>query len=344
MAHRNDLSNVWGTCENSQCFNGTDLVVSLNKYVGKQTVKDLGSGCKCTGEKYGPYCSWNEPIYPPEENVCGHGGLNKENFLSGCECRNDEGKATAYHGWYCKTHNRVLCDTKSIHKGKFYDVNRMDKDVVGDCCSEVCRTCNQIFGGKCQEDRCQQDDDTDCKSSFRISISDYHFLKVYSKLISRLGDIICLECEEGSYNEDNDCLDECIVDGNIGCDDEKEKCEVEKIVLDDGTESQRAVCKSIPLSPCNDGNGPDCHDNGKCVQLPGNHNKSCLCKITHGGQFCENPRKCDNGEGFGNQNPCLNNGNCTMTGDETYKCDCEKGFYGANCEKAHPCHRLLVRV
>ena len=138
-------------------------------------------------------------------------------------------------------------------------------------------------------------------------------------------------------------MDDCVVDGNVGCN-ENEKCVVEEIELDDESISQRAICKNKPSSPCNDGNGPDCNDNGKCVKLPGIENKSCLCKITHGGQFCESPRKCDNGKGLETQNPCLNKGKCTMIGDETYKCDCEKGFYGANCENVHPCHRLLVRV
>ena len=132
----------------------------LREYVGGQTVQNLLSGCYCENEKYGPFCSWSVPNYD-DENVCNHGRRNNTNFLSGCECRNNDGKAIAYHGWYCETHNKALC-TGYLYKDKFYDVNSMNPDKVGDCCDKVCRSCDQIFGEKCAE--CQQDKDTNCES------------------------------------------------------------------------------------------------------------------------------------------------------------------------------------
>ena len=32
-------------------------------------------------------------------------------------------------------------------------------------------------------------------------------------------------------------------------------------------------------------------------------------------------------------NPCKNGGTCTVTGDDSYSCQCAEGFYGDSCEK-----------
>lgn len=33
------------------------------------------------------------------------------------------------------------------------------------------------------------------------------------------------------------------------------------------------------------------------------------------------------------KNPCNSGGNCTVTGSDSYSCQCVEGFYGDNCEK-----------
>ena len=97
-------------------------------------------------------------------------------------------------------------------------------------------------------------------------------------------------------------------------------------------------------STCSDGNAVDCYGNGRCVELPGKTEKSCLCKITHAGQFCETRRSCQYAYNDW-QKPCLNNGTCDDSNDDhfLYKCKCASGFYGDYCENVHPCHPFKNR-
>ena len=168
----------WGNCENGKfnCIHGGALGLSsygdLNRFVGKETLNELDFGCNCKGsQNYGHFCNWNQP----DENnrkFCGFCRYNIENFLSACECRDEKtNKAIPYHGWYCDIlviswwyhiHNRLLCDKSTVYHGKFYDVNAMDTDKVADCCSNVCKECDEIIKN-CKE--CKQDADNNCKSA-----------------------------------------------------------------------------------------------------------------------------------------------------------------------------------
>ena len=176
---RVDENVCWGKCENGNCLNGgglgLDLYGDLNRFVGSETVNDLAYGCNCKGlEKYGPFCDWNEP----EENnrdFCGSGRYNIKNFLSACECRNKTtNEAVPYYGWYCDIHNRLLCDKSktSFYHGKFYDVSSMNTDKVADCCSNVCKECDEIIKN-CKE--CKQDAGNNCKSFTENKLEIQHF-------------------------------------------------------------------------------------------------------------------------------------------------------------------------
>ena len=173
ITNLNEPKASWGSCVNSECLSGDDLLEqsTLSDFVGSQTVEYLETGCNCEAGSYGPFCSWPEPN-KNDDNFCVNGRYNSDNFLSGCECRNDDNTATPYHGWYCEVHNRALCN-KNIYKGRFYDVKAMDKNIVGDCCASVCKTCGEARPN-CAE--CQQDDDTQCKFYFKKILKSFDLL------------------------------------------------------------------------------------------------------------------------------------------------------------------------
>ena len=149
---------VWGTCSSeSICLPGFNLGASqLSNYVGETTVQTLGAGCNCPSGTYGPFCQdWGQP--PQQnlqgENFCVNGLHNTENYLTGCDCRNDDGEIIPFHGWYCEHHNSILCSGK---KPFFY--SRGPLEAVGE--TGKCKSCTTIIPG-CSD--CIQDDSTNCK-------------------------------------------------------------------------------------------------------------------------------------------------------------------------------------
>ncbi|CAH3123723.1 unnamed protein product, partial [Pocillopora meandrina] len=77
--------------------------------------------------------------------------------------------------------------------------------------------------------------------------------------------------------------------------------------------------------------------------------RCCVFPFEYGGvtyQSCTNGW-CSFDEGYvGNwancvnpciNNPCQNEGDCTVTGDDSYSCKCADGYYGETCEKGLPC-------
>lgn len=168
------------------------------------------------------------------------------------------------------------------------------------------------------------------------------------------GELQCLKCDHDYNDITKNCKNECDIKTNEGCIDGIEECDTTTelseskeisytyckclIPEDDRDENNPEICRYEP-NECHNGNGIDCNGNGKCVHLPGKDKKSCFCKITHGGEYCEDPITCNNG------NPCLNSGSCqSVDNDKVYKCDCRDGFYGRNCEEIHPCHPFVVKV
>ena len=142
----------------AECISGLGLgsssYTNLEAYVGPETLKALGMGCNCPSDTYGPLCTWNKPN--EQQKLCIRGQYNKNNFLSGCECKDELGNFLMYHGWYCEIPNRDLCDQEL-----FYDSSKMNK--VGDNRNlYVCKECNDIKGiQNCAS--CRQDEFTECK-------------------------------------------------------------------------------------------------------------------------------------------------------------------------------------
>ncbi|XP_078377795.1 uncharacterized protein LOC144660948 [Oculina patagonica] len=101
-------------------------------------------------------------------------------------------------------------------------------------------------------------------------------------------------------------------------------------------EFEGETCES--RRPCPPGKKTD-NAEGRCCVFPfvygGVSYDSCTdqwCSLTavYSGQwaYCVNP--CTN-------NPCQNAGTCTVTGDDSYSCQCAEGYYGNSCEKGRPC-------
>ena len=139
---------------------------------------------------------------------------------------------------------------------------------------------------------------------------------------------VCEECLPGRYNPDRGCRDKCRSDDDC-----------ENGICQDTDDGNR--CKSTTCSQ-----NSDCNE-GKCMILPGQELKSCLCPMTHAGSFCESLRTCDYAD-IPNQRPCLNDGNCiegasSERPDLSYTCDCSETYFsGFHCEDVHPCHPLKV--
>ena len=163
-------------------------------------------------------------------------------------------------------------------------------------------------------------------------------------IIHIVGVITCKKCDGNHFNEARKCIDECDIATNAGCN-VHQKCE---------QGPDKAFCRC--LLPENEDDGHcqpkkcadfGCNGNGKCVQLPGSKEKTCLCKITHAGLFCDEPRGCrETKTVLKNQEPCLNGGKCVSDNENghPYKCNCKEGFYGEFCEKISPCHPFKAKV
>ncbi|CAF3582033.1 unnamed protein product [Rotaria sordida] len=72
-----------------------------------------------------------------------------------------------------------------------------------------------------------------------------------------------------------------------------------------------------------------CANGGICQPAEGSTlGYKCRCQFGFTGTLCEsrlNITTCV-------RNPCLHNGNCTVTNDYQVKCTCPKGYTGARCE------------
>ena len=126
----------------------------LKDFVGSSTTDTLATSCKCLENQFGPFCD----SIPQEKDLglCGKGRYNKKNYLTGCECRDEDDYVVPYHGWYCEFHNKLLCKDKN----PFYDAYAMG-DTVGEKTPQlICKTCTKFFPN-CEE--CLQDETTSCK-------------------------------------------------------------------------------------------------------------------------------------------------------------------------------------
>jgi alpha-tubulin suppressor-like RCC1 family protein len=129
------------------------------------------------------------------------------------------------------------------------------------------------------------------------------------------GGEICNECADGY--QDNDNNDVCCRVGYTGTN--CNQCDTDSGYADVNGNCQR-TCSSSPK---------DCGDNGMCDDAGGD--TVCVCDATYYGE------QCDSLMGTCTADICGAHGECAMSSSNTFKCDCEPGYVGRNCETVDEC-------
>ncbi|KAM9249345.1 sushi, nidogen and EGF-like domain-containing protein 1 [Dugong dugon] len=79
----------------------------------------------------------------------------------------------------------------------------------------------------------------------------------------------------------------------------------------------------VTATPCN--MNTQCPDGGYCMEYGGTY--LCVCHTDHNASHSL-PSPCDS-------DPCFNGGSCDAH-EDSYTCECPRGFYGKHCEKVRP--------
>ncbi|KAI1730178.1 EGF-like domain-containing protein [Ditylenchus destructor] len=145
-----------------------------------------------------------------------------------------------------------------------------------------------------------------------------------SACINLPGSFKCSGCPKGTIGNGIHChdFDECANDYTNDC-----------------SKSPKVDCINIQGSykcgPCPTGDENVCHWSAQCVEDEGEVRCECPSGTVGDGigvEGCQtsNTSAC-------RANTCLNDGTCLATSENTYKCVCKNGYFGAHCETPTPC-------
>ncbi|XP_034862593.1 sushi, nidogen and EGF-like domain-containing protein 1 isoform X4 [Mirounga leonina] len=186
-------------------------------------------------------------------------------------------------------------------------------------------------GGRCQEERgsavclcltgytgaaCETDVD-ECASSPCLN---------GGSCVDLVGNFTCLcaepfegpRCETGSQPVPDACLSAPCQNGGTCVDaDEGYVCECPQGFT--GPDCR----EKVTATPCN--MNTQCPDGGYCMEYGGSY--LCVCHTDHNVSHSL-PSPCDS-------DPCFNGGSCDVH-EDSYTCECPRGFHGRHCEKARP--------
>ena len=87
----------------------------FDEFVGKRAIDniEMTSYCACKNSLFGPNCNQTEEQFK-DGNTCENGIFDLGNSLTGCSCRDGDGKANQFHGWYCERPNRYKTELSLI--------------------------------------------------------------------------------------------------------------------------------------------------------------------------------------------------------------------------------------
>ena len=75
--------------------------------------------CKCNDGSYGNGCTMDIDQFK-EFSDCDNGIFDPGNTITGCSCRDENGDANLYHGWYCERPNRFVFQRLYLNLAVFY--------------------------------------------------------------------------------------------------------------------------------------------------------------------------------------------------------------------------------
>ncbi|XP_032811607.1 protein jagged-1b-like isoform X1 [Petromyzon marinus] len=123
----------------------------------------------------------------------------------------------------------------------------------------------------------------------------------------------------------------CDSNGNKVCLDGWTGGDCKKAICRQGCSTEHGQCDNPGECKCQYGwQGHFCD---QCIPYPGcvhggcSKPWECRCDTNWGGLLCDKDLNY-----CGNHQPCRNGGSCSNAQPDSYKCDCQKGYHGVNCE------------